>query len=81
MKNSINYGNAYKAVAMVLFMLMFSFSGCIGEGSNETDNVIDVDEQGQIDSLVVAFEVKDTYTNIDENPRDQQKPRKTDEIR
>ncbi len=65
MKHSINTGNAYKAIAMITFMLMFSFSGCIGEVSEESD----VDELGQIDSLVVAYEVRDTYTNIDENPQ------------
>jgi len=69
MKKSRNFGNAYKAIAMVTFMLMFSFSGCIGEGSDKNDNLIDVNDQGQIDSLVVAFEVKDTYTNIDDNPQ------------
>ena len=65
MKNSINTGNAYKAIAMMTFMLMFSFSGCIGDVTDESD----VDELGQIDSLVVAYEVRDTYTNIDDNPQ------------
>tara|TARA_B100000614_G_scaffold166228_1_gene148064 strand:+ start:2094 stop:4211 length:2118 start_codon:yes stop_codon:yes gene_type:complete len=65
MKNSINTGNAYKAIAMITFMLMFSFSGCLGDVSDEND----VDELGQIDSLVVAYEVRDTYTNIDDNPQ------------
>ncbi len=46
-------------------MLMFSFSGCLGDVSDEND----VDELGQIDSLVVAYEVRDTYTNIDDNPQ------------
>ena len=63
MKISTNAGKIYKAVAMVAFMLMFSFSGCVGEDSDKTDSI------EQIDNLVVAFEVKDTYTNIDDNPQ------------
>lgn len=69
MKKGRDFGNAYKAIAMVTFMLMFSFSGCIGEDSNKSNGATDVNDQGQIDSLVVAFEVKDTYTNIDDNPQ------------
>ena len=69
MKKGRNFGNAYKAIAMVTFMLMFSFSGCIGEDSDKTNGATDINDQGQIDSLVVAFEVKDTYTNIDDNPQ------------
>ena len=65
MKNNTNLRNAYKAVFMIGSMLMFSLAGCLGDVSEESD----VDELGQIDSLVVAYEVRDTYTNIDENPQ------------
>ena len=51
MKKGRNFGNAYKAIAMVTFMLMFSFSGCIGEDSNKSNGATDVNDQGQIDSL------------------------------
>tara|TARA_Y100001958_G_scaffold160024_1_gene165308 strand:+ start:7850 stop:9922 length:2073 start_codon:yes stop_codon:yes gene_type:complete len=50
---------------MIGSMLMFSLAGCLGDVTEESD----VDELGQIDSLVVAYEVRDTYTNIDENPQ------------
>ena len=65
MKNNTNLRNAYKAVFMIGSMLMFSLAGCLGDVTEESD----VDELGQIDSLVVAYEVRDTYTNIDENPQ------------
>lgn len=54
-----------KAVFMAAFMLSVTFSGCLGEVEDKED----VDESGQIDSLVVAYEVRDTYTNIDDNPQ------------
>ena len=54
-----------KAVFMAAFMLSVTFSGCLGEVEEKED----VDEFGQIDSLVVAYEVRDTYTNIDDNPQ------------
>ena len=54
-----------KAVFMAAFMLSVTFSGCLGEAEDKDD----VDESGQIDSLVVAYEVRDTYTNIDDNPQ------------
>ncbi len=57
--------NNLKAVFMAAFMLSVTFSGCLGEVEEE----VDVDEYGQIDSLVVAYEVRDTYTNIDDNPQ------------
>ena len=60
MKNNTNLRNAYKAVFMIGSMLMFSLAGCLGDVTEESD----VDELGQIDSLVVAYEVRDTYTNI-----------------
>lgn len=50
---------------MAAFMLSVTFSGCLGEVEEKED----VDEFGQIDSLVVAYEVRDTYTNIDDNPQ------------
>ena len=65
MKSNNNLRNAYKAVFMIGSMLMFSLAGCLGDVTEESD----VDELGQIDSLVVAYEVRDTYTNIDENPQ------------
>ena len=65
MKSNTNLRNAYKAVFMIGSMLMFSLAGCLGDVTEESD----VDELGQIDSLVVAYEVRDTYTNIDENPQ------------
>ena len=65
MKKNTNLRNAYKAVFMIGSMLMFSLAGCLGDVTEESD----VDELGQIDSLVVAYEVRDTYTNIDENPQ------------
>ena len=57
--------NYLKAVFMAAFMLSVTFSGCLGED----DEKADVDESGQIDSLVVAYEVRETYTNIDDNPQ------------
>ena len=54
-----------KAVFMAAFMLSVTFSGCLGEVEEKDD----VDESGQIDSLVVAYEVRDTYTNIYDNPQ------------
>ena len=57
--------NNLKAVFMAAFMLSVTFSGCLGEVEEKDD----VDEFGQIDSLVVAYEVRETYTNIDDNPQ------------
>jgi len=56
-----------KAIFMVGFMMLTSLSGCLGNSEEKTTE--DLNEFFQIDSLVIAYEVRDTYTNIDENPQ------------
>ena len=54
-----------KSVFVASVMLMSILVGCVGE----TEETNDLDELGNIDSLVIAYQVRDTYTNIDENPQ------------
>ncbi|RAH14028.1 MAG: hypothetical protein CMB56_006255 [Methanobacteriota archaeon] len=77
------WNKSMKAVFMVGFMMLASLSGCLGDGDdsneNNTDNNTETNTQTQentttsdfyqIDSLVVAYSVRDTYENIDDNPQ------------
>ena len=44
---------------MMILMISASLAGCAG----------DDEEGGPIDTLVIAYEVRDDYENIDENPQ------------
>ena len=44
---------------MMILMISASLAGCAGD-DNEAD---------PIDTLVIAYEVRDDYVNIDENPQ------------
>jgi len=72
MKSSLN--KPMKAILMIGFMMIASLSGCIGDSKEDqtiTDNGDDATETYQIDSLVVAYEVRDDYPDeaADENPQ------------
>ena len=51
--------NERKTIAglMIILMVCTSLAGCAG------------DDEEPIDSLVIAYEVRDDYVNIDENPQ------------
>ena len=54
-----------RALALTSLMLLCAAAGCIGsEEVDETD-----DSPVQLESLVIAYEVRDDYTNVDENPQ------------
>jgi len=72
MKSSLN--KPMKAILMIGFMMIASLSGCIGDSKEDqtiTDNGDDATETYQIDSLVVAYEVRDDYPDeaADQNPQ------------
>mgnify|MGYP002861141714 CR=1 FL=1 len=60
-----------KALFMIGFMLAVSLSGCLGTTEEDSTIETQVDEVGQIDSLVIAYSVRDDYTgeNVDKNPQ------------
>lgn len=47
-----------KPVLLALLILLASVAGCIG-----------TDEETELETLTIAFEIKDDYTNVDENPQ------------
>ena len=47
-------------------MVVGMSAGCLSDGSTESTDEL---TGNPVDSLVIAFEVKDTYTNIDDNPQ------------
>ena len=47
-------------------MVVGMSAGCLSDGSTESTDEL---AGNPVDSLVIAFEVKDTYTNIDDNPQ------------
>ena len=48
-----------KPILLALLIVLGSIAGCIGNDEDETE----------IETLTIAFEVKDDYTNVDENPQ------------
>ena len=55
-----------KAISMTLLMLLCALAGCLGgETGEEVTHVTDPAKE----TLVIAYEVRDDYTNVDENPQ------------
>ena len=54
-------------------MVTLAFAGCLGDESSSDDSSSSDASTGatyeQIDDLVIAYEVRETYTNIDDNPQ------------
>jgi len=58
-------------------MVTLAFAGCLGGESSSDDSTSDDSSSSdastvtyeQIDDLVIAYEVRETYTNIDDNPQ------------
>ena len=48
-----------KPILLALLIVLGSIAGCLGNDEEETE----------LETLTVAFEVKDDYTNVDENPQ------------
>ena len=48
-----------KPILLALLIVLGSIAGCIGNDEDETEP----------ETLTIAFEVKDDYTNVDENPQ------------
>ena len=48
-----------KPVLLALLIVLGSIAGCIGNDEEKTE----------LETLTIAFEVKDDYTNVDENPQ------------
>lgn len=48
-----------KPILLALLIVLGSIAGCIGNDEDETE----------LETLTIAFEVKDDYTNVDENPQ------------
>ena len=60
-----------QALLLSFLMVTLAFAGCLGGGSSSDDSSSS-DATGtyeQIDDLVIAYEVRETYTNIDDNPQ------------
>ena len=55
----------FRALALTLIMLLCAAAGCLG--SEQTDD--EVIEPVPLEPLVIAYEVRDDYTNVDENPQ------------
>ena len=60
-----------QALLLSFLMVTLAFAGCLGGGSSDDSSSSDVstDTYEQIDDLVIAYEVRETYTNIDDNPQ------------
>tara|TARA_B100000902_G_C27313105_1_gene919613 strand:- start:1758 stop:3863 length:2106 start_codon:yes stop_codon:yes gene_type:complete len=59
--------NKKRAISLAILMVVGMSAGCLS-----SDTVSSTDDglaENPVDSLVIAFEVKDTYTNIDDNPQ------------
>ena len=56
-----------RALVLTILMLAYALSGCIGTGNDSGILVHNQDVEPQ--SLVIAYEVRDDYENIDENPQ------------
>ena len=57
-----------QALLLSFLMVTLAFAGCLGGGSSSDDSSSS-DAYEQIDDLVIAYEVRETYTNIDDNPQ------------
>ena len=55
----------FRALALTLIMLLCAAAGCLG--SEQTDD--EVTDPVPLEPLVIAYEVRDDYTNVDENPQ------------
>lgn len=55
----------FRALALTLIMLLCASSGCLG--SEQSDE--GVNEPVPLEPLVIAYEVRDDFTNVDENPQ------------
>ena len=60
-----------QALLLSFLMVTLAFAGCLGGDSSDDSSSSDVstDTYEQIDDLVIAYEVRETYTNIDDNPQ------------
>ncbi len=58
--------NKKRAISLAILMVVGMSAGCLSDGSTESTDEL---AGNPVDSLVIAFEVKDTYTNIDDNPQ------------
>ena len=58
--------NKKRAISLAILMVVGMSAGCLSDGSTESTDEL---TGNPVDSLVIAFEVKDTYTNIDDNPQ------------
>ena len=59
--------NKTRAVSLAVLMVVGMSAGCLSDDGTLTAD--DGVAENPVDSLVIAFEVKDTYTNIDDNPQ------------
>ncbi len=61
-----------QALLLSFLMVTLAFAGCLG-GESASDDSSSSDASTvtyeQIDDLVIAYEVRETYTNIDDNPQ------------
>ncbi len=60
-----------QALLLSFLMVTLAFAGCLGgessdDSSSSDDSTVTYE---QIDNLVIAYEVRETYTNIDDNPQ------------
>ena len=53
------FNHTKKPILLSLLIILGSIAGCLGND----------EEQTELETLTVAFEVKDDYTNVDENPQ------------
>ena len=66
-----------QALLLSFLMVTLAFAGCLGGESSSDDSTSDDSSSSdastvtyeQIDDLVIAYEVRETYTNIDDNPQ------------
>lgn len=55
----------FRALALTLIMLSCAAAGCLGIEQSDDDVIGSV----PLETLVIAYEVRDDYTNVDENPQ------------
>ena len=55
----------FRALALTLIMISCATAGCLGSEQSDDDMISSV----PLETLVIAYEVRDDYTNVDENPQ------------
>ncbi len=58
-----------QALLLSFLMVTLAFAGCLGGESDDSSSSDATSTYEQIDDLVIAYEVRETYTNIDDNPQ------------